>query len=129
VSERRGHAQPDWPWPASLDALVAAPSSHGLLFENARVRVVEVTLEPGAREPEHTDRWPSVMIVDQPARIRYYRQGRPVSESPGVAPAHRPRVQWLDAERPHAVENLDSHPYHAIRVEIAPEPPAPRGAT
>jgi quercetin dioxygenase-like cupin family protein len=59
-----------WRWPRELDALIAAPGSHRLLFENDRVRVLEVVIEPGAREPEHTHRWPSVMIVHQPARIR-----------------------------------------------------------
>jgi hypothetical protein len=34
--------------------------------------VLEVTIAPGEREPEHTHRWPSVMVVHRPARIRYY---------------------------------------------------------
>jgi hypothetical protein len=51
----------EWRWPRELDALVAAPGSHRLLFENDRVRVLEVAIEPGAREPEHTHRWPSVI--------------------------------------------------------------------
>jgi hypothetical protein len=32
----------EWPWPRELDALIAAPDSHRLLFENDRVRVLEV---------------------------------------------------------------------------------------
>ncbi len=40
--------QPDkfkaWPWPDSLDALRAAPNYHRLLFENDRVRVLEVRI-------------------------------------------------------------------------------------
>ena len=43
-----------WPWPRELDALIAAPDSHRLLLENDRVRVLEVVIEPGAREPEQT---------------------------------------------------------------------------
>jgi hypothetical protein len=39
-----------WPWPRELDALIAAPDSHRLLLENDRVRVLEVVIEPGARE-------------------------------------------------------------------------------
>jgi hypothetical protein len=61
------------------------------------------------------------MIVDRPARTRYYQQGLPIPESPEATNADRPRVQWLDAEGPHAVENLDSYPYHAVRVEILPQ--------
>src|SRR6266545_1567188 len=61
-----------WPWPDSLDAVVAAPGSHRVVLENETTRVLEVTIAPGEREPQHTHRWPSVMVVLQPARIRYY---------------------------------------------------------
>jgi hypothetical protein len=40
-------------WEEATGALVAAPSSHRLLFENARVWVLEVVIAPGARELEH----------------------------------------------------------------------------
>jgi hypothetical protein len=65
-----------WPWPDDLDACIAAPASHHVLFENDAVRVLEVIIEPGTREPLPTHRTPSVMIVDRPARIRYYHRGR-----------------------------------------------------
>jgi hypothetical protein len=61
-----------WPWPDSLDAVVAAPGSHRVVLENQTTRVLEVTIAPGEREPQHTHRWPSVMVVHRPARIRYY---------------------------------------------------------
>jgi hypothetical protein len=61
-----------WPWPESLDAVVAASGSHRVVLENETTRVLEVTIAPGEREPEHTHRWPSVMVVHRPARIRYY---------------------------------------------------------
>jgi quercetin dioxygenase-like cupin family protein len=60
-----------------MDALVAAPGSHRVLLENDWVRVLEVVIEPGAREPEHTHQAPSVMIVDEPAPIRYYAGAEP----------------------------------------------------
>ncbi len=72
----------EWPWGADHDALVAAPNSRRLLFENDRVRVLEVVVDVGAREPEHIHRWPSVMIVDQAARIRCYENGVKTFESP-----------------------------------------------
>jgi hypothetical protein len=53
-----------------MDALLAAPASHRLLLENDQVRVLDVVIEAGAREPEHTHQAASVMIVDEPARIR-----------------------------------------------------------
>lgn len=111
-------AQP-WPWPQTMDALQAAPTSHRLLLENGRVRVLDVVIEPGAREPEHTHQAVSLMIVDEPARIRYYQgeallfESQPHSESPAG-----PRLRWMEPEGPHSVENIDEHRYHALRIEL-----------
>jgi hypothetical protein len=33
-------------WDPALDAVLAAPKHHKVLFENERLRVIEVTLEP-----------------------------------------------------------------------------------
>ena len=112
----------EWPWPGELDALIAAPGSHRLLFENDRVRVLEVVIAAGAREPEHTHRWPSVMIVEEPARIRYYEHGVRTFESPARdTPPQGHRAMWMGAEGPHSVENIDSFRYHALRIELRDE--------
>jgi quercetin dioxygenase-like cupin family protein len=112
----------EWPWPLELDALIAAPDSHRVLFENDRVRVLEVVIEPGGLEPEHTHRWPSVMIVDRPARIRYYEHGIQTFESPvGDAPHIGPKATWMEPEGPHSVENINGSPYHALRIELRGE--------
>ncbi len=102
-----------------MDALLAAPASHRLILHNDRVRVLEVVIEPGSREPEHTHQAVSVMIVDEPARIRYYEgdtlrfeSGRRVESRPGL------RVRWMEPEGPHSVENIDDRRYHAIRIEL-----------
>jgi hypothetical protein len=108
----------NWDWPPSMDAVVAAPESHRVLFENDEVRVLEVTIAAGHREPEHTHRQPSVMIVDGPARIRYYEGDvLTFSSPPGTAVAGT-RASWMEPEGPHSVENVDTRPYHAIRVEL-----------
>jgi hypothetical protein len=52
-------------WDPALDAVVAAPKHHRVLFENERLRVLEVTLEPNDEEPVHHHRWPSVFVLDQ----------------------------------------------------------------
>ena len=108
-----------WPWPNTMDALVAAPDSHHVLFENDRVRVLDVLIEPGTREPEHTHRAPSVMLIDEPAQIRYFagdelrfESARAAEAAPGV------RVRWMEPEGPHSVENLDERRYHATRIEL-----------
>ena len=52
-------------WDPKLDAVVAAPANHIVLFENERLRVLEVILEPDEEEPAHHHRWPSVFVFDQ----------------------------------------------------------------
>jgi hypothetical protein len=51
-------------WDPALDAVIAAPDHHKVLFENDRLRVVEVTLEPSDEEPVRHHRWPSVFVFD-----------------------------------------------------------------
>ena len=52
-------------WDPELDAVKAAPKHHKVLFENDRLRVLDVTLEPNDEEPVHHHRWPSVFVLDQ----------------------------------------------------------------
>jgi hypothetical protein len=51
-------------FPDGYDAVQAAPGSHKVIFENALVRVLEVTIPPnGQTEPMHHHRWPSLLHV------------------------------------------------------------------
>ena len=52
-------------WDPAFDAVVSAPQNHRVIFENDRLRVLEVTLEAGEEEPIHHHRWPSVFVFDQ----------------------------------------------------------------
>lgn len=108
----------DWSWPPEMDAVLAAPESHKILFDNEEVRVLEVIIPPGEREPEHTHRMPSVMIVDRPAMIRYYQSSALVFSSPPDVSARAAVGQWMEPEGPHSVENIDTSLYHAFRIEL-----------
>ena len=110
----------EWPWDDSLDAVVAAPDSHVVLFENEHVRVIEVGIGGGEKEPAHTHRDPSVMIVYQPTRIRYFgANGEAEFESPQSSrPASAREPKWMEPEGLHAVENIDTLPYRAYRIEL-----------
>jgi len=88
-------AKDDWTWPPPMDAVVAAPESHQVLFENDDVRVLELTIAAGHREPEHAHRDPSVVVVDGPARIRYYRGGTLTFSSPPDTAAAGTRASWM----------------------------------
>src|SRR5579885_2951248 len=50
-------------WPDHLDALIAAPAYHSLLFENETVRVVETHVPAGHTVPLHTHCWPGVQYI------------------------------------------------------------------
>jgi hypothetical protein len=64
------------------------------------------------------------MLVDRAARIRYYDGDDELAfESPERAPdetatADPPETEWMAPEGPHAVENVDEVPSHAIRIEL-----------
>lgn len=118
-----------WTWSPFLDAVQAAPKSHRVLIDNERVRVLEVVLQPGQREPVHTHEWPGVMYVTSAAPLRYFSatltNGKWVekAEETGtptpVSNPNRPRPpQYVEPEGPHAVENVGNTPYRALRVEI-----------
>lgn len=98
-----------------LDAVIAAPNSHKILFENDMVRVLEVTIEQGVKETMHIHGLPSVMIMTNPAKIRYYNDN---GNSFDIEPEAKTKTEWMDPEPLHAVENIDSKPYKAIRVEL-----------
>ena len=111
----------NWPWPDSLDALVAAHETHKLLFENDSVRVLEVTIPPHTKEAVHTHRWNSILYVDSGGDFRDFdMNGNVMLDSRNLPPnsLKLPNVSWNNTRAPHAVENLSDVPIHLIRVEI-----------
>jgi beta-lactamase class D len=119
MSNKRKTGSSEWPWPASLDALCAAPDSHRLLMENEKVRVLEVTIPARHKEPWHTHRRVSLMLIDQSASIRYFRSDDDFDERPRRTPKDEMvHIEWLEPESIHCVENTDTMRYHAIRVEL-----------
>ena len=107
-------------WPASLDAPVAAPENHRVLFENERVRMLDVVVPVGGREPVHAHCWPSLLYIMFRGKLRE-RDGmgrviREVREAP--AAASFPMTQWLPVSPPHSIENLDTQPIHLLRIEF-----------
>ena len=49
-----------------LDAMVAAPKNHNVLYEDDHVRILEVTVQPGEVENMHHHPRPSVFAHDSP---------------------------------------------------------------
>jgi hypothetical protein len=109
-----------WSWPDSLDALIAAPRHHKLLFENERVRLLEVRIRPGETVPVHTHRWPSaIYVAKQSDFIRRDHEGNVLFDSRTTGPApDRPFVQWSPPLPPHSVENIGDREILLITTEL-----------
>ena len=109
-----------WPWPDSLDAVIAAPKYHKVLFENERVRVLEVRIPPGEITPVHTHRWPSAIYVsEQSDFIRRDGEGNLLFDSRSVGPPPtEPMAQWVGPLPPHSVENVGKVEILLITTEL-----------
>jgi hypothetical protein len=116
-------------WPDSLDAVVAAPANHKVVFENDKIRILEVIGEPYVFEPLHTHRWPSVMWSASPnfakAHLIYYNYGYdPVKKTYFIKdstleqgpPANKGFS--IPSEGLHRVRNLSNLDILAYRVEF-----------
>ena len=106
-----------------FDAVVVAPNSHLVLFENDEIRVLRVEVAPGTTEPVHSHAWPSVMYFEQPQPITYitYKlvNGRPVETERFDAPALEvSQTIKVEPESLHAVKNRGSKPFVAVRIEL-----------
>ena len=118
--EAKSEVSAAWPWPDSMDALIAASGFHRLLFENERVRVLEVRIGPGQFVPVHTHRWPgAVYVVSASDFIRRDGDGKLLfdSRTAGPPPA-TPAAQWTPPLPPHSVENIGNSEIVLITTEL-----------
>jgi hypothetical protein len=107
-------------WDDKLDALVAAPEHHRLLWENEQVRVIETHIPAGERTAVHTHRWPGVLrIVSWSAFIRYDDRGNILVESRNVPELQNPpQYVWSVALPPHSLENVGDNELRVVAVEL-----------
>ncbi len=108
-----------WPWPDSLDALIAAPEFHTLIFENERVRVVHTHIPPGKTVPVHTHRWPCVLTINSWSDlIRRDDRGNVLKDTRQSPPPALNTPTWQEALPPHSVDNVGGGTIDTIQVEI-----------
>lgn len=107
-------------WPPELDALVAAPDHHKLIFENEFVRVLETKIKPGETVPVHTHENASVNhFMSWDHCIRRDENGNVLMDSVRDGIAVEPgQVLWGGPIPPHTLENTGVQPIHLISVEI-----------
>jgi hypothetical protein len=110
----------NWPWPDSLDAVIAAPKHHAVLLEDDRVRVLRTTIAPGDVVPLHTHRWGGVAYVQSWSHfIRRDEQGEILFDSrqAGAGPSI-PCAQRMQPLPPHTVENLGPLEISILIIEL-----------
>lgn len=84
------------------------------------MRVLDVTVRPGEREPVHAHRWLSVLYIMSEDAIRNYDgEGKLLYDSrTDKTPRKFPMTIWLPYQAPHSVENLSKNPVRLLRVEL-----------
>jgi quercetin dioxygenase-like cupin family protein len=110
----------EWPWSGSLDALVAAPQHHRKIFENDRVRVLEVCIPRGETVPVHTHRWPAILYLQSWSdHVRRDEMGKLIFDSRHeVTPRAVPSVVWCEPLTPHSVENVGETDLRVLSIEL-----------
>ena len=110
-----------WPWPPELDAIIAAPKHHRLVFENDQVRVLDTRIPVGDIVPVHTHRWPAVYNT---VRFSHFilrdGEGNILFDSRNISPDADPLppAAWLDCLPPHSIENVGDVEIHLISFEL-----------
>jgi quercetin dioxygenase-like cupin family protein len=109
-----------WPWPDSLDALIAAPDHHSLLLEDSRVRVLHTKIPAGAVVPLHTHRWGGVAYVLSGSHfIRRDPDGKVLLDTREEAATRQNHVaHWSKPLAPHTVENVDQSDISLLLFEM-----------
>ena len=107
-------------WPPELDALIAAPQHHRLLFENEFVRILDTHIPPGEKTNLHTHQNPASMyFLSYSDFIRYDGHGNITVDSRSIASLPAPgSALWSGPLALHALENIGKNNLHVISVEM-----------
>jgi hypothetical protein len=106
-------------WDPDLDAVAAAPENHEVLYEDDVIRVLSVSIPAGTTEKPHHHRLPSMFVIDRMVRLRDFN-GVTNEEIPLPVPKDTvfPITLKFPPQPLHYVENVDTSPFHATRVEF-----------
>ncbi|WP_432968415.1 cytoplasmic protein [Dactylosporangium sp. CA-233914] len=105
---------------AATDPVVTDPGLYRVVFENARVRVLEYRDHPG--DHTHPHRHPDSVLVPLTAFERRLTSGGRTAEVSLAAG----QVRWVAAQE-HAGENIGTTDSHGLFIELKEPPPAPLG--
>jgi hypothetical protein len=120
-------------FPNGCDAVQAAPGSHKVIFENAFIRVLQVTLPPaGSSEPMHCHQWPGFFLGyetgGKTAHLRYHTaDGKVRDQTSRTEPVHAgvwDSGGWMAPEPMHSIEVVENavpgpgRPPGWLRIEV-----------
>jgi len=103
-----------------LDALIAAPQHHKLLFENESVRVLDANIPAAEMTNIHTHRYPaSLYVISWSDFIRYDADGNVLLDSRSLEKTPLPgSAMWSAPLSAHALKNVGGNDLHVISVEM-----------
>lgn len=107
-------------WLPELDALIAAPQHHKLLFENENVRVLDTNIPPGETTNLHTHQNPaSLYILSWSDFIRYDAAKNVMVDSKALGLHYTAGTAlWSGPLEAHSLKNTGTNELHVISVEI-----------
>ena len=102
-----------------MDAVAAAPENHQVLYEDDLIRVLSVSVAASTTEKPHHHRFPSIFVIDRMVHLRDFN-GVTNEEIPLPVPKDVvfPITLKFPPQPLHYVENVDTRPFHATRVEF-----------
>lgn len=119
-----------WPYPIVYDSIQAAPNNYKLLFEDGKIRLLEVTIRPGETTPMHGSPYPAVLafnaISGNPADVTdkmldpaspLNGQGAGHGGPPTVHNLKVPTCMTTAPRAPHAIHNGGTAPLHYYQIE------------
>lgn len=107
-------------WTPELDALIAAPQHHKLVFENEHLRVLDTNIPPGEMTADHTHSMPaSLVVLTWSDFLRFDAEGNILLDSREKGlnfELHS--ALWSGSLGLHALKNVGINALHIISVEI-----------
>ena len=126
ATSAKGQIKPTSTRPGKLDAVIAAPQNHKIIYEDDKVRILQVICPPGNEEPVHTHQYKSTMWFTQSAHFIYYTYvmntknqlvKKDSAEVKGFPTEALNKGQMVDPEGPHSVKNISTDTPMAYRIE------------
>ena len=99
------------------DWVKAAPANKKVLVDNDHLRMVEVVIPPGGKEPMHTHPQYIEFVLDA-ARMKVTYAGK----APEIWETESGKAYYGEPDPPHALENVDTKPFRILLIEMKDRP-------